>query len=99
MYQYEEIVKRCKEQNIDIGDCDIYIYPDNLNGSNCLKGTLSKDEKWICIPEKMYQPDFDEYVYMPICHEIKDKCTTYLKGDSSWYLVTIYFLYKEKVDV
>ena len=99
MYDYKEVVKRCKEQKIDIKDCDIYIYPNNLNGNLCLKGTLSKDERWICIPEKVFSYDFDDYTYIPVCHEIKDRCTTYLKGDSSWYLVTVYILYKESVNV
>lgn len=99
MEGYNEIIKRCELQNIDISDCDIYIFPNSLNGESCLRGTVSKDNKWICIPEREYVPEVDNYTYVPVCHEIKSKFTTYLKGDSINYLTTIYLLYKVDVTV
>ena len=99
MEDYNEVIARCKKQGIETDDCDIYIYPHNFNGQYCLKGTLSQDKKWVCLPEKEYQPDFDEYIYKPVYHEVKDIVSTYLKSGDMWYLVKVYLLYKTKVNV
>ena len=99
MREYNEIMKRCKEQGIDTTGCHLYFTHGNLDGQSCLKGTLSQDGCWICIPTKEYCPDFDEDIYMPKCYEIKEKFTTYLKNDHVWYLVECFLLYGENVKV
>lgn len=98
MKDYEDILKRCKEQGIDINDCDIYIYPNNLNGQYCLAGTLSRDGIWMCIPEKDEAASTfsGEDVYIPTCYEVAGSYNTYLKGDTLSYLVDFYLLYKRK---
>lgn len=96
MDKYQEILKRCKEQNIDTTGCHVYLVePSLLDGNKCLRGTLSQDKMWICIPTQEYCPDFDDDVYVPKCYEIKESFSTYLKGDSIWYLVEGYLLYDE----
>lgn len=95
---YEEILKRCKEQGIETEGFSIYLTPHNLNGKYCLEGTLSHDGLWICIPEidEEQSTFFDHDVYVPTCYEIKDRFKTYLKGDSLSYLVEGYILYDRK---
>lgn len=94
MNEYKEILTRYKEQNIDITGCHIYLVePSSLDGVKCLKGTLSQDKEWICIPTLEYCPDFDEDTYVPKCYEIKESFKTYLKNDTMWYLVQGYVLY------
>lgn len=90
---YEDVLERCKEQGIDTTDCHLYIYPDNLDGNSCLKGTIHGDE-WVCIPVKEYDESFDEPYFNPVCFKIKSSFQTYLKGDSMWHLVNCYLLYK-----
>lgn len=96
MNNYLEILKRCKKQGIDTKNCHVYLKPNHLDGELCLEGTISQDGLWMCIPTKKYNYDFDDYIYVPECYEIKEKFTTYLKGDSVWYLVEGYLLYKRK---
>lgn len=95
---YEDILKRCKKQGIDTSNCDIYIYPNNLNGQYCFAGTLSHDGIWICIPERDEAASAfsGEDVYVPICYEVAGSYNTYLKGDTLSYLVDFYLLYKRK---
>jgi len=93
--EYEEILKRCKEQGVDTTNCHVYISDKSLDGQPCLKGTLSQDKCWLCIPVREYDEFMEEEYYVPRCFEVKDSFTTYLQGDSVWYLVNVYLLYKE----
>lgn len=92
---YNEFLKRCKEQNIDIENCHIYMSNNLFDGIQCLKPTLSQDGKWLCIPIREYDNCFEDYTYIPHCFEIKEKLQTYLSSDSMWRLIDIYILYKE----
>lgn len=96
MREYVQFIKRCKEQGIDTSDCHIYINDKSLDGEYCLKGTLSQDEHWLCIPMKGYDESMETEYYVPRCFEIKDTYTTYLKNDDVWYLSKVYLLYKER---
>lgn len=96
MTNYEEVLRRCKEQGIDTSDCDIYIEPGYLNGVPCLNRTISHDEQWLCIPTRQYDPHLLEDVYVPICYEVKGSFTTYLRGADMCHLRKIYLLYKRK---
>lgn len=93
---YEEILKRAEEQNIDLTNCHIYLKPNNLNGNYCGNATLSQDGSFICIPVKEYCPETDTDVYVPTCYEIRESFSTYLKGDSLYYLVEGMILYGRK---
>lgn len=94
----EEIINRCKDQNIDISDCYIMFFRNQayFNGEILNSFTESKDGKWICIP--VYDDEnsntYGDYVYSPQCFEIKDKMTTYLSDGYMNTLTTIWFLYK-----
>ena len=91
---YKEILRWCKDQKIDITDCHIYIN-NTLDGVPCLKGTLSKDGHWMCIPIAEYDEFVDEIYYIPRCFEIKGSLNTYLKNDDMWHFVVAFLLYKE----
>lgn len=93
-----EIQERCKEQGIDTEGCLIYLRPNNLNGNYCLKGTLSHDEFWMCIPEfdEAASAFVGEEVYIPTCYEVKNSFKTYLKSDSMYHLVEGFILYDRK---
>ena len=93
---YQEIINRCKEQCIDIEGCHVYIDGVSFDDKMCMKGTLSQDEEWICIPILYYDESLDMEIYYPKCFQIKEKLQTYLKSDSMWKLREIYILYKEK---
>lgn len=93
MKDYLDIVKRCKEQNIDIDGCHIYIYPNNFDGEFCHKGTLSQDGEWLCIPLKKFDESFEMDYFEPVCYQVRTSFKTYLKGDSIWYLVECFVLY------
>lgn len=97
MRQYEDILKRCKEQGIDTTDCHVYIVePSTLDGNVCSKGTLSQDKRWICLAEKEYVPIIDDYTNVPVCYEIKDKFSTYVSNGCMYYLVEFYLLYRRR---
>lgn len=92
----EEIKDRCRQQNIDIGDCLIMFQRNQtyFNGEEISGYTESKDGRWMCIP--VYDDElsscYGEYVYSPQCFEIKDKMTTYLSNGYMWTLTTIWLL-------
>lgn len=96
MRDYEEILKRCKEQGIDTEGCLIYLRPHNLNGNYCLEGTLSQDGLWMCILEKDEEQSsfFEDDVYVPTCYEVKESFKTYLKGADLYHLVEGFILHE-----
>lgn len=94
--EYKEVVKRCKEQDIDIKNCHIYIEGCSLDGNPCLQGTISQDNNWFCIPIPYYNECACMEIYRPICFEVKNIFTTYLRRGDMWKLVTCLVLYKRK---
>ena len=94
----QEILDRCKEQNIDTGNCLIMFQRDStyFNGEPISGYTESKDGRWMCVP--IYNEEQSDlcggYVYTPQCFEIKNKMTTYLSNDTMTKLSTIWLLYE-----
>lgn len=97
MRDYQDILDRCKEQDIDISNCHVYIFPNNFDGEYCHEGTLSQDGKWICIPRKNYDEYSEEEFYQPVCYEVKDHFSTYLHNDTIWRNVEVFILYGTNV--
>lgn len=98
MNEYMEISRLCKEQNVDTKNCHIYILgTETLDGDHCPGVTVSQDDKWMCIPTKDYCPDLDEYVYVPMCYQIKERYKVYLSNGYMYYLVQFCLLYKRKL--
>lgn len=92
----EEIVERCKAQEVDVDNCYIVVQRGNtyFNGEPISGYTESKDGKWLCIPvnDEKLSDICGSYEYMPQCFEIRSKMETYLT-DGCWsVLSTVWIL-------
>ncbi len=88
---YQEVVKRIKEQTPDFNTdkLQVLIAEDNaIDGIDIPSFTLSKDNKWICVPYE------DEDIFLPKCYEVAGILETFLPYGSMSCRTTIYLLHK-----
>ena len=80
---YKEIVNRIKSKTPDFDEYKFHILildEDNFDGMPVQSCTLSKDRKWICIPQEYSDQNGDGYI--PVCYEVVQEFETFL-GNSS----------------
>lgn len=91
--RYLDVKRRLLEQkqyeNLD-GYMILIANDNTLDGCKIESFTVSKDEKWVCIPRL----DDCDKVYVPICYEVDGCFQTYLKYGSMLSSSKVFVLHK-----
>ncbi len=97
MTEYEKIVTRAKEQNIDLGNkyilipgCDENKF--SLNGSPCFGRVFEDTEMAVLLRNVDCQYSDTGYIKEPFIYRIVDKYKTYLPNSLGHYLVEFYVI-------
>lgn len=96
MNEYEQIIVRAKEQNIDLGDKYILIPRDenslSLNGTLYF-GRIFEDTNIVAILRDVEEPYSETgFIKEPFIYRIVDKYKTYLPNSFGYYLVEFYVI-------
>lgn len=96
MSEYEQIVKRAKEQNIDLEDKYVLIPHDenrfSLNGSGCFGRVFEDTEIAVLLRDIDCQYSETGWIKEPFIYRIVDKYKTYLSNGTIAYLVEFYVI-------
>lgn len=94
MSEYEKILKRAEEQNLDLnGKHILIIYDENrlsING-NLYFGRVFEDTGMVAVLRDVEEPYSDTgFIKQPFIYRIVDKYRTYLPNSLGHYLVVFY---------
>ena len=97
MSEYEQIIKRAKEQNINLEDKYILIPGSNenrfsLNGSGCFGRVFEDTETAVLLRDVDCQYSETGWIKEPFIYRIVDKYKTYLSNGVISYLVEFYVI-------
>jgi hypothetical protein len=94
MNEYEQIIKRAKEQKLDFEDKYILIPRDenrfSINGNLCF-GRVFEDTEMAVLLRDVEEPYSETgFIKEPFIYRIVDKYKTYLSNGTMFYLVEFY---------
>jgi hypothetical protein len=97
MTEYEQIIKRAKEQGINLDDKYILIPGSDenrfrLNGNGCF-GRVFEDTEMVVLLRDVEEPYSETgFIKEPFIYRIVDKYKTYLSNGTISYLVEFYVI-------
>ncbi len=97
MNEYEQIVKRAKEQGINLEDKYVLIPGSDenrfsLNGRGCFGRVFENTEMAVLLRDVDYQYSETGWIKEPFIYRIVDKYKTYLSNGTMAYLVEFYVI-------
>ena len=96
MSEYEQIVARAKEQNIDLEDKYVLIPRDenrfSLNGRGCFGRVFGDTEVAVLLRDVEEPYSETGFIKEPFIYRIVDKYKTYLSNSTMFYLVEFYVI-------
>ena len=96
MSEYEQIIARAKEQNINLDDKYVLIPRSenrcSINGELCF-GRIFEDSEMAVLLRDVEEPYAEDgFIKEPFIYRIVDKYHTYLSNGSMYYLVEFYVI-------
>ena len=97
MTEYEQIIKRAKEQNINLGDKHVLIPGGDenrfcLNGNGCFGRVFEDTNIVVLLQDVDCQYSETGWIKEPFIYRIVDKYKTYLSNGTIVYLVEFYVI-------